>query len=363
MPRKVLTPLDMTSIPTGTAPLTLTSTTAITNLNADLLDGKHATDIENTNYVINGAFDIWQRGTTSLATATNALTGFTADRWQLWRGSYAAGVTCSRQTVSSVIPGIQYSARVQRTSGNTGLTTINFSNGFETVNSIALAGDVVTLSAWIKVGADFSGGTILMRAVSGTGTDQRISSTYTGANTFLSSTITPTASFVRYTATATIPSTATQVGIYFQYTPTGTAGIDDWFEVAGVQLEVGNIASTFRRNAQNYGEELASCQRYFQRIDGTTAFYGFGAGSGTTVTSIFVPISVPFRVAPTSVSTSGSDIVDGAGNSLQVTALALGTCTPNTVVLNATHVLNDTANRPYFIRLGTSSYVELNAEI
>lgn len=44
MARKVLTPLDMTSIPTGTAPLTITSTTVVTNLNADRLDGYHASD-------------------------------------------------------------------------------------------------------------------------------------------------------------------------------------------------------------------------------------------------------------------------------------------------------------------------------
>ena len=43
MARKVLTPLDMTSIATGTAPFSLTSTTAVSNLNADLLDGFHAT--------------------------------------------------------------------------------------------------------------------------------------------------------------------------------------------------------------------------------------------------------------------------------------------------------------------------------
>ena len=368
MATKVLTPFDMTGIATGTAPITVTSTTLVSNFNADLLDGRQLVDIENTNYVINGGFDIWQRGTTSLATATNFLTGYTADRWQLWRGSYAAGVTCSRQTISATIPGLQYGARVQRTAGNTAVNSINLSNGFETVNSIPLAGKTVTLSAWIKVGADFSSGSgnILMRAVSGTGTDQRIPSTYTGSSTFLTTTITPTTSYVRYSASATVSSSATQIGIYFQYTPTGTAAVDDWFEVAGVQLEIGDTTATFRRNGQNYGEELASCQRYFQRVDGNSSaasFYAFGTGSGTTVTSLLMPITVPFRITPISVAHSGSDIVDGTGTAIGVTALALGTCTPNTVALNATHATNDTAHRPYFLRLSTSSTVELNAEI
>jgi hypothetical protein len=318
---------------------------------------------EKRNFVINGGFDIWQRGTTSLATATSFLTGYTTDRWQLWRGSYASGATCSRQTISASVTGLQYGARVQRTAGNTSVANIFFSTGFETVNSIPLAGKTVTMSAWLKVGADFSGANLLMRAVSGTGTDQRIPSTYTGSNTFLSSTITPTASYVRYSVSATVPSAATQVGVYFQYTPVGTAGADDWFEVAGVQLEVGSTVSAFKRNGENYGEELSSCQRYYQRIEGTTAIYAAGIGSGTTVTTFTLPIRTAFRITPASVGYSGADMIDGTGTSQTVTALALGTCTPNSVVLNATHVLNDTAHRPYFLRHQTSTYVELNAEI
>jgi hypothetical protein len=363
MARKVLTPLDMTGIATGTAPISVTSTTLISNFNADMLDGRHLVDIYNTNHVINGGFDIWQRGTTSLATATSFLTGYTADRWQLWRGSYVSGATCSRQTISASVAGLQYGARVQRTSGNAALNGINFSNGFETVNSIPLAGKTVTLSAWIKAGADFSGANLLMRAVSGTGTDQRIPSTYTGASTFISSAITPTASYVRYSATATVSSAATQIGVYFQYTPTGTAGVDDWFEVAGVQLEIGDTATSFRRNGQNYGEEFASCQRYYQRLEGTTAIYATGVGTGSTVTTFTLLPPVSFRITPASVGYSGADMIDATGTSQTVTALALGTCTPNTIVLNATHTTNDTAHRPYFLRHQTSTYVELNAEI
>lgn len=40
----VITPVVTATAATGTAPLSVTSTTVCTNLNADLLDGKHASE-------------------------------------------------------------------------------------------------------------------------------------------------------------------------------------------------------------------------------------------------------------------------------------------------------------------------------
>jgi hypothetical protein len=44
----VITPVLQSTVTTGTAPLTVASTTAVTNLNADLLDGQHGTYFINT---------------------------------------------------------------------------------------------------------------------------------------------------------------------------------------------------------------------------------------------------------------------------------------------------------------------------
>ena len=64
-----------------------------------------------------------------------------------------------------------------------------------------------------------------------------------------------------------------------------------WF-VTGVQLEVGNIATSYER--RNYGQEFALCQRYYET--GT----GFGVSrSGDNIASAAVHFKVTKRAAPT----------------------------------------------------------------
>jgi len=86
------------------------------------------------NPVINSAMQVWQRGTSITVAASGGT--YTADRWQSYRG--ATGSTVSRQTTGDTtnLPFIQYAARVQRDSGNTGTSPIYFGQSFESVNSI-----------------------------------------------------------------------------------------------------------------------------------------------------------------------------------------------------------------------------------
>ena len=67
-----------------------------------------------------------------------------------------------------------------------------------------------------------------------------------------------------YTKTVTVPAGTTQITVGFSFTPTGTAGTNDWFEVAEVQFERGSVATPFEH--RSFGEELALCQRYFERM-------------------------------------------------------------------------------------------------
>ena len=65
---------------------------------------------------------------------------------------------------------------------------------------------------------------------------------------------------------------------------------DATFEITGVQLEVGSTATDFEH--RSFAEELALCQRYYQRIpfkDGSTAYHFIASGmaSGTTAESFY----------------------------------------------------------------------------
>ena len=54
-------------------------------------------------------------------------------------------------------------------------------------------------------------------------------------------------SWQRISYSIAIPSTATEIGFYWQANVAGTAGANDWFEITGVQLELGSVLTNFSR--------------------------------------------------------------------------------------------------------------------
>jgi hypothetical protein len=259
------------------------------------------------NTVINGGFDIWQRGTSAVNQS------FLADRWQQFgNGSIT---TVSRQATGDTtnLPFIQYAARIQRTSGQTGTALTYFSNTFETVNSVPLAGKTVTLSFYARAGANYSATSngLGVYLNSGTGTDQNVYSGFSGAALPISSGATLTTTWQRFTYTATVASTATQLAIYFTYQPVGTAGANDYFDITGVQLELGSVATAFSRNGATIQGELAACQRYYYRNafngtgNGNYLLLGVGQALSTTTANIAVSFPVTMRNEPQAVDFAG----------------------------------------------------------
>jgi hypothetical protein len=246
------------------------------------------------NLVINGAYDIWQRGTSIAQTAANT---FFADRWSGYRGGLATGATYSRQATGDTtnLPFIQYCNRMQRDSGNASTESLNTWYNAETSDSIRFAGQVITFSFYARKGANFSGdggGNFTGYIQTGTGTDQALASGYTGIVTLITKTVQPTSTWVRYTATATVAANATQIGVQFSYTPTGTAGAADYVEFTGVMVEVGSQASPFTRAGGGLiQQELAACQRYYYRT---------GVGTGNTTPNVYEPLGYGSFSATTS---------------------------------------------------------------
>jgi len=232
--------------------------------------------------VLNSAMQIWQRGTSFTTTNTTYLYG--ADRWDIYSGT--TGRTYSRQATGDTtnLPNIQYCQRVARNSGNTNTTDLYLWSDFESVNSIPFAGKTVTLSFYARAGANYSAtsSALTARLVSGTGTDQNyIHTGYSGQANVINQTPTFTTTWQRFQYTATVGTTATQLGIFFGFTPVGTAGANDYYEITGIQLELGSIATPFHTYAATYQGELAACQRYYEDSRDTTGSAAFQGNPGS----------------------------------------------------------------------------------
>jgi hypothetical protein len=280
------------------------------------------------NKVINGGFDVWQRGT-SVNTTTY---GYTADRWL---GYQYGSVTVSRQATSDTtnLPFIQYCGRVQRPSGQTGLNPIYLSQSLESAASIPLAGSSVTLSFYARKGSNYSSASSILTAqiISGTGTDQNVNvGGYTGAVQVAAPNVTLTTTWQRFTTTGTVGSTATQLGVVFTYTPVGTASTNDYFEITGVQLERGSKATPFQTASGGSPQaELAMCQRYYFRTtqNANLILSTYGNATSTTIAYTPVPLPVSMRVTPTALDYSSVYLSDTANAFTSIGSITLGTST------------------------------------
>jgi hypothetical protein len=213
--------------------------------------------------------------------------------------------------------------RVQRTSGSTSTNGGNISQSFETVNSIPLAGKTVTLSFYARKGADYSAASSVLRATmyTGTGTDQNIyTAGYTGSVTAIDQNATLTGTWQRFSYTATLAGSATEIGLTLIGAYTGTASTNDYYEVTGIQLEVGSVATQFSRAGATIQGELAACQRYFYKTynqsvnpaSGTFVGCRYIAGGlqGTTTTNQMIGTTT----LSTMRGTPSITIYDTAGN-------------------------------------------------
>lgn len=304
--------------------MTRAQTTSTTQQNTA---GATPPNLAGKNAIINGGFDIWQRGTSFATSGSN----YTADRWQSYVSSSGSPTfTFSRQTTSDTtnLPFIQYCMRMQRTSGQTFTNVFYLTQDFETVNSIPLAGKTVTLSFYARKGANFSAANdaLSYSVITGTGTDQNNNSgSYTGAATPLSGTATLTTTWQRFQTSATLATTATELEIRFNWTPSGTAGAADYVEITGIQLEAGSVATPFNRNAGTLQGELAACQRYYWRATAGSIYQYFASGFAKSSTAATFTVINPvfMRVAPTSIDTSSLAVLNGSGSAISATSATL----------------------------------------
>ncbi len=298
------------------------------------------------NLVINCGMDVWQRGTSF---ASGGYPYYTADRWNT---DSAGQATFSR--VASGIQGFTYALRSERNSGSSVTSPIYVEYNLESADSIPFQGQQMTVSFYARAGANFSGtsneiGFILN---SGTGTDQRVIAGFTGSTSLVNLPVVLTTSWQRYSFTFTVPTNSTQLGFYLGYSPFGTAGAADYFDITGVQLEMGASATPFSRAGGNIAEETKLCQRYYWQNGGVsyTAF-GLGYGTTTSIANILITFPQTMRAIP-SMSYGGSLELSGSSG-INVTSLALAG--------NATTTVNSVVQASAAASLTVGAAYELNA--
>jgi hypothetical protein len=138
------------------------------------------------------------------------------------------------------------------------------------------------------------------------------------------------------------------------------------WQITGVQLEIGTSATPFERRL--YNQELANCQRYYYRSNGTSSFAGICLAIGLSTTSAGTPLNlpVPTRTTPTSLEFSGLGVFQGSGVIAAVTAVTIDANSGNfTPFISFSTASGLTANTLYRIlnNNNTAGYFGLSAEL
>jgi hypothetical protein len=309
------------------------------------------------NFVIGGGFDVWQRGTTFTPNGT-----YTADRWRMDTGGT---LTVSQQT-TGVPAGSRYCMRVAF--GST--TYSDLSTSIETANVIPLQGKTITVQIKLRRNASFVGNLSFTLQKSASvdaayGATWTTIATGTAANADLP-TGTGVSDWYTLSYTATIPNDGTANSLRIIGGVLATQSSGAYWELAQVQLEIGNVLTPFSRAGGSIGGETALCQRYFYNInfqETTRSVYniiGNGFAQNTTNGYIIVTFPVSMRIAPSPTLTyAGPFVLDDGTLAYSVSAITLNQSGANSCLLNAT-TTGLTALRPLIIYANGSAAARLS---
>ena len=223
---------------------------------ADLAGAADAGGLTGKNLIINGNFDVWQRGTSF----SNVSGVYTADRMLVVPGGGTTGDTVSQQSFTAGqtdVPG-EPTYFLRYAMGSTSSNKV-VQHRIEDVRTGA--GQPVTLSFYAKASTGHTS-TIEMAQVFGSGGSSQV--TQSAQN------YTMTTSWQKFTFTITLPSISgktigTSSYVYVSFIRSLSAS-NVTIDIAQMQLEVGETATPFER--RSYGDELRRCQRYTWKLGG-----------------------------------------------------------------------------------------------
>jgi hypothetical protein len=220
------------------------------------VDGQGASGGSNPNLLINGNFDIWQRGTT-YDYSVQSTRYDTADRWMM-RSTASSDVTISRQIFTvgqTVVPGNPtYFLRWDITS-----YTAAFGKLQQRIENVrVVSGQDVTVSFWAKADSACDI-TVSMLQDFGTSGSSDVETTPVAK--------TLSTSWQKFTETITVPSVSGKTisgGDDFLAVGFGMPQAARTVDFAQVKVEIGSVATPFQ--PRSIGEELALCQRYYELL-------------------------------------------------------------------------------------------------
>ena len=285
----------------GSPTLSGITSVSTTNLTVNGNAYPSAGPLSNRNLIINGAMQVAQRGTSS----TLGTYG-TVDRFQ---PAFIAGAqTQTQETLTSGSPydeGFRYFLRIANTTASTSANTLRqFSTKLE-AQTIAQSGwnytsstSYVTVSFWVRasVGQEYyaylltQDGTPYKYSFSlGTlsaDTWTKITKTVPGNSNLtvnndneegLRLVVSPFYGTDYTDSGVSVDTWATYSGSTRtpDYTNTWGGTTDATFDVTGVQLEVGSVATPFEH--RSFGDELVRCQRYYQKS------FDYGTAPGSSI--------------------------------------------------------------------------------
>ena len=218
------------------------------------------------NILINGGFDVWQRGT-SFATKN----AYTADRWKA--NSNGTGTFIAVQQASGEST-FKYQLTVSDTAAGTYLRAYQ---NIESINSVSLVNKTITVSVYARHPVGQGDGDLSVFC----GYPSTEDNFGTAINFVPQSQIKTLGSTMsRYDFQLTLSSSggvtaANGLQVIIDYVP-AVGGTE--FSITGVKLEKGSTATDWVY--EDYGTTLAKCQRYYERMSG--AEYTYIATGNTT---------------------------------------------------------------------------------
>jgi hypothetical protein len=317
------------------------------------------------NRIINGDFQIWQRGTST--SLTNGVRSFGADRFQAQCNFSAGTASVSQQSFTAgtaPVAGYEGTFFSRLTCGSTSTYARPFHQAIEDVRTFA--GQTVTVSFWAKASTTLSGNIYLI---------QEFGSGGSAAVNYASSSISVTTAWTRFTFTQalnsisgkTIGTGSSLIAMVEFGSGLNSATLDIW----GVQVESGSVATAFQTATGTLQGETALCQRYYYRTNTNGSSYAImttgGWANSTTSAKLLVAYPVQMRRTVTSLESGGTLRVSDDSNNYAITSVAMD---GNNNTVNQAQVTFSVSSgltqfRPYFVRgdNDATAYLAFSAEL